>query len=67
MARRPSQALETRALSASAASSRCSSGERFTDTRCFEATFPKVAVCRCTVQHFDAPSRNSGQVSSGTL
>ena len=56
MARRPSQALETRALSASAASSRCSSQDRFTNTRCFEAIFLKpyrLAAPRCsTLMHF---------------
>ena len=53
MAWRPSQALETRTFSARAASSRCSSAERLTESRCFESIFRgtcPVLIC-CILQH----------------
>lgn len=55
MACRPNQAFETRAFSASAASSRCSSGERFTDRRLEDDIGPKIPTMdagRSSLQQF---------------
>ena len=53
---RPIQALETRALSASAATSRYSSGETFREMRCFEGM---TSQHRCVIKAHSAALRGT--------
>ena len=62
MAWRPNHALETFALSASAASSRCSSGDKLTDTRYFEAIIEFSRLPK--LLHSAAPQRTFREVRS---
>ena len=62
---RPSHAFEMRDFSASASSSRCSSDERLTETRCFEGMPGRgyKGVKGCMVQHFRVLSQQCLRVN----